>query len=471
MRNAGDSCKVPAVMTARRTYHIWTIGCQMNQADSRYLSSQLETLGYAPTDDASRADLIILNTCVVRQQAEDKAYDRLRILKGLKNRRPGRTIAVMGCLVGRKSDASLVERFPFVDVFMPPSDTGPLLDHLEQNNAAPVDRVHDVRARTTREMVQNGDCVMPDSESGRAVTAFVPVVLGCSYACSYCVIPSRRGAERSRPPAEVLEEVRKLAGHGVREVTVLGQIVDRYGMDLDGSPDLADLLTRVAQVGGICRVRFLTSHPNWLSDRLLDTVASVPGVCPLIEVPFQSGNDTILERMKRGYTADDYRRLVDRIRARLPDAAIHTDIIVGFPGETEEQFMDSFHLLSELELDMAHIAKYSERPLTLAAEKYPDDVPADVKERRRNLLEEVLADILEKKHRPLLGKTVEVLAEDRGNNGRWRGRTTHGKLVFFEDDRDQLGKLVNVRLNWTSPFTLIGKAADAQQEAETHGKD
>jgi len=455
----------------RLTYHIWTIGCQMNQADSRYLSSQLETLGYAPTDDASRADLIILNTCVVRQQAEDKAYDRLRILKGLKNRRPERTIAVMGCLVGRKSDTSLLDRFPFVDVFMPPSDTGPLLEHLEQRGPAAPGRAHDVHARTVRERLQNGDGVMPGSESGRAVTAFVPVVLGCSYACSYCVIPSRRGAERSRPREDILEEIRKLADHGVREVTLLGQIVDRYGMDLADGSDLADLLTRAAHVDGIRRVRFLTSHPNWLSDRLLDAVASVPGVCPLIEVPFQSGNDEILERMKRGYTAADYRRLVDRIRARLPDAAIHTDIIVGFPGETEEQFMDSFHLLSELELDMAHIAKYSERPLTLAAQKYPDDVPADVKERRRSLLEEVLADILEKKHRPLLGKTVEVLAEDRGNNGRWRGRTRHGKLVFFDDERDQLGQLVNVRLNWTSPFTLIGKAADARQELEIRGPD
>ena len=466
-------------MTAhRRTYHIWTIGCQMNQADSRYLSSQLETLGYTPTDNASRADLIILNTCVVRQQAEDKAYDRLRILKGLKTRQPGKTIAVMGCLVGRKSAASLLERFPFVDVFMPPSDTGPLLEHLEQNGSASTGRVHDVRTRTTREMLQNGDGVMPESERGRAVTAFVPVVLGCSYACSYCVIPSRRGAERSRPREEILEEVRKLADHGVREVTVLGQIVDRYGMDLNGSSDLADLLTRVAGIDGIRRVRFLTSHPNWLSDRLLDTIASTPGVCPLIEVPFQSGNDEILERMKRGYTADDYRRLVDRIRARTPDAAIHTDIIVGFPGETEEQFMDSFHLLSELELDMAHIAKYSERPLTLAAEKYTDDVPADVKEQRRTLLEEVLADILEKKNRRLLGKEVEVLAEDQGRNKRWRGRTVHGKLVFFEDDRDRLGQLVNVRVEWTAPFTLRGKAVDNEpsltserQEAETHGHD
>ena len=434
------------------TYHIWTVGCQMNIADSRYLSSQLEAMGYQPAAVAEKADVLLINTCVVRQQAEDKAYEQLHMLKGIKERHPEKTIAVIGCLVGHKGNPKLKERFPFVDVFAPPSDPTPLLDHIERRRALDHSR---------RDAIMNGDLVLPASQRGTAVAVFVPVVLGCSHACAFCVIPYQRGAERSRPKQEILEEIRRLADLGVREVTLLGQIVDRYGLDLEDGTDFAELLEDVARVESIQRVRFLTSHPNWLTDRLLDVVASGGKFCPSIEIPLQAGSDEVLARMRRGYTADDYRRIVERIRRRMPEAAIHTDLIVGFPGETETQFMETVGMMSEIEFDMARIAKYSERPQTLAARSLPDDVSPEEKERRRAMLEALLAQILAKKHRVLAGRNVEVLVEERSRGTRWGGRTPQNKLAFFEDERDLRGHIVSMTVEWAGPFSLIGRAADS----------
>jgi tRNA-2-methylthio-N6-dimethylallyladenosine synthase len=439
VRGPDRSCILAAVT---RAYHIWTIGCQMNRADSRYLASQLESLGYAPTAEAHGADLIILNTCVVRQQAEDKAYDRLAQLKGIKRKRPDTVVALAGCLVGKKGDPSLQDRFPFVDVFMGPSDSQPLIEYLEAANTV-------TGCRPT---------VLPPSQDGRAVTAFVPVVLGCSHNCTFCVIPGRRGPEHSRPREDILQEVRQLAASGVREVTLLGQIVDRYGLDLGDGSTLATLLRDVAEIDGIARIRFLTSHPNWMTDSLLDAVRTLYKVCACVEVPVQAGNDDILEKMRRGYTVGEYRRLVEKIRTKVPDVAIHTDIIVGFPGETDEQFMDSYRLMSELEFEMAHIAKYSERPSTVAAARFPDDVPEEEKERRRVLLEELLASTCEKKNRNLIGRRVEVLVEEKGRNGKWHSRTPQNRLVFFEDKRDLRGQVVEVEVEQAKPFALFGRA-------------
>ena len=413
----------------------------MNRADSRCLASELESLGYTPTAEAYGSDLIILNTCVVRQQAEDKAYDRLAQLKGIKRKRPDTIIALAGCLVGRKGDPSLAERFSFVDVFMGPSDTQPLIEYLRASDSV-------TGCRPT---------VLPPSQDGQAVTAFVPVVLGCSHNCTFCVIPGRRGPERSRPKEEILEEIRQLAHGGIREVTLLGQIVDRYGLDLGNGADLAALLRDVSDIDGIARIRFLTSHPNWVTDALLDAMVTLGKVCPCVELPVQAGNSDILNKMRRGYTADEYRGLVEKIRARIPGVAIHTDLIVGFPGETDEQFMDSFRLMSELEFDMAHIAKYSERPTTVAASRFPDDVPEEEKERRRVALEELLASTCEKKNRGLIGRRVEVLVEEKGRNGKWHSRTPQNRLVFFEDTRDLRGRLVDVEIEQARPFALFGR--------------
>lgn len=447
-----------------RTYHVWTIGCQMNEADTRHLSSQLEALGYNNHATAEEADLVVLNTCVVRQQAEDKAVNQLYRLRRSKEHRPDMTIALMGCMVGMKEAAALKKRFPFVDVFMPPSETEPLLEHLADRGLYDVARSFDTREKALREAIQDEEFLLPSALRGQSVTANVPVVLGCSHACTFCIIPYRRGAERSKAPEEILREIRRLADQGVREVMLLGQIIDRYGTDFDDGTDLAGLLRRVAAIPELERIRFLTSHPNWMTDRLIDTVADTEKICPHIEIPVQAGNDEVLAAMRRGYTVDDYRRVVDRIRARIPDAAIHTDIIVGFCGETEEQFMDTYRLAEEIRWEKIHIAKYSVRPKTIAARSMPDDVPADEKERRRKMLDDLLTSTLEEKNRALLDRDVEVLVENM-HKGKWRGRTLHNKLVFFEDDRDLTGQLVSVRIDSTAPYSLFGHAASREAVA------
>jgi len=430
------------------TYHIWTIGCQMNEADSRHLASQLEALGFSETKRAEDADIAVLNTCVVRQQPEDKAVRKLTSLGGIKgSHRPGMIIALMGCMVGKREAEDLAERFGFVDVFMAPSQTDALIDFVLQ---------HDTYSHLNKAQVELADYRLPAVNQDKAITAFVPVTLGCSHVCSYCVIPHRRGPDRSRKPDEVLSEVRALAEQGVKEVNLLGQIVDRYGFDLDEGINLAWLLKEVAKVDGILRVRFLTSHPAYMDEELIRTVAETDKVCPYIEIPFQAGSDRILESMRRGYTQAEYRDIISNIRKFMPDASINTDVIVGYPTETEEDFAETMKLAEELRLDMFHIAKYSPRPRTLSA-KMKDDVSPDEKERRRIVLDDLVTKINAEKSAELMGQTVEVLVEEfQEKKNRWRGRTPHNKLVFFESDADCLGQLVLVKIEWTGPFSMIG---------------
>ncbi len=450
----------------------------MNTADSRRLASALERLSYTPADRAEEADIVVLNTCVVRQSAEDKVYGRLGSLRPLKERNPDAVIGLMGCLVGVKDPAPLHRRFPWVDVFMPPSEPGPLLDYLAERGMADEGRVLETVEDTRRHLLQDGDLTLPVHERGSLVSAYVPTVLGCSHACTYCIIPYRRGPERSRPVEEIVAEAEALAAQGVKEITLLGQIVDRYGLDNSETrvlplclqknlvSPLAVLLRRLHEIKGLERIRFLTSHPNWMTGELLDAVAELPKVCEHIEVPVQAGDDEVLARMRRGYTADDYRRLIARIRDRISlptnqptnQISIATDVIVGFPGETEAQFQRTYDLLSELRLDKAHIARYSPRPQTLATRQFPDNVPLEEKERRRKALDDLQAEIVGEINARLLGQTVEVLVEGK-KKGRWWGRTRTDKLVFFEDEGDWRGRLANVRLTWTGPWSLIGEIA------------
>jgi tRNA-2-methylthio-N6-dimethylallyladenosine synthase len=289
----------------------------------------------------------------------------------------------------------------------------------------------------------------------------VPVVYGCSHACTFCIIPFRRGVERSRSIDEIVREVRGLVAQGVREITLLGQIVDRYGKDFTGGrPDLADLLEAVDEIDGLWRIRFLTSHPNYMTDRILDAVARLPKVCEQIEVPVQAGDDDVLAAMKRGYTTDEYRRLIGHIRDRVPHAAIHTDIIVGFPGETAEQFQRTHDLLSELRLDKAHLAMYSPRPGTVSARRMLDDVSPVEKKRRWDALDAVQREVLGEINRRSLGDTVEVLVEEK-HKSRWRGRTRTNKLVFFDHAADWRGKMARVRITWAGPWSMIGEISES----------
>jgi tRNA-2-methylthio-N6-dimethylallyladenosine synthase len=423
----------------------------MNEADIQRVGSELEKIGLTATTDSHEADVIVLNTCVVRQSAEDRAHSYIQTLKPIKQANPDAVISVMGCMVGVKGNGTLKRAYPWVDVFMAPSETRPLVEFLRQRDAY---RMLEVETRQ-RFAIQDGDLVLPAHERGKLVSAHVPIVLGCSHACTFCIIPFRRGVERSRPVGEIAQEVRSLAEQGVKEVTLLGQIVDRYGKDVSDGPDLADLLRVIHTIDGIERIRFLTSHPNWMTDKLLDTVAELPKVCEHIEVPVQAGDDDVLKAMRRGYTADDYRRLIDKIRRILPSTSIATDIIVGFPGETEAQFQKTVDLLDELKLDVMHLARYSPRPQTVAQRSMPDDVPDDEKQRRLQVLEALHERVSTEINRRYLDQTVEVLVESN-HKGKWRGRARTNKLVFFEDPADRHGHLVNVKITKTGPWSMQG---------------
>lgn len=427
-------------------YYLWTIGCQMNMADSRRAAEELEKLGFRKARQPEAADLVVLNTCVVRQSAEDKVLGRLTSLAGLKRRRPEMTLALMGCFV--HEIPSLQHHYPWVDAFILPSDVQALVDLARQKA--------DGRTPESRQ---------PDP--GRVpVSVGVPISFGCDHLCTYCIVRLRRGRESSRPVDEIVAEVRDLAARGVREVTLLGQNVDSYGHDLDDGglgrpPDLADLLEAVHAVSGLARIRFLTSHPADMAQRLVQTAARLPLVCEHMELPVQAGDDAVLRRMGRGYTVAEYRDLVARIRAAMPGVGLATDVIVGFPGETAGQFEATYRLLEEIRFDMVHVAAYSPRPGTPSA-RLADDVPAREKDRRRKAVDDLQERIVAEINAGLVGQTVEVLVEER-HRGKWRGRTRTNKLVFFDvGQQDRAGQLVPVRITQAGAWSMQAEPVDGE---------
>ena len=419
------------------SFYIWTIGCQMNTADSDRLASALEQMGLHPVETANDADVVVLNSCVVRQSAEDKVVGNLGAVSRLKKRDPERVVALMGCMVGPNS-GQLARRFPYVDVFMRPQQYEPLLDILGQR----------------MELDWEG-CVGNLAPARPGVACHVPIIHGCDLMCTFCIIPYRRGRQVSRPLEEVAGEVELLAARGVKEVTVLGQTVDAYGHDLPEEVDLAGLLRRLDGVDGIERVRFLTSHPSFMSRRIVAAVAELPKVCEHINLPVQAGDDEVLARMRRRYTRADYIGLVADIRETIPGVSISTDIIVGFPGETEDQFQRTLDLLEELRVDKVHCSPYSTRPGTIADRSMEDDVPLAEKTGRRERVDQLQERILTEINAGLTGTETEVLVEGR-RKGKWMGRTRSNKLVFFEDEADHLGGLVDLRVDSASPWSLQG---------------
>jgi tRNA-2-methylthio-N6-dimethylallyladenosine synthase len=427
-------------------YYLWTIGCQMNAADAARTRHGLESMGFSRTTNPPDADVLVLITCVVRQRAEDRVIGHLSSLKSPRLRNAGALLIVMGCFVD--DQCALHVRFPYVDALLQPSDVEGLLRVVELRSsiAAP-------RAR-------------PVATPERVVSALVPVSEGCDHQCTYCIVRLRRGQQCSRPLPDIVEEVQDWVERGAREVTLLGQNVDAYGRDWEPpAADLADVLRSVHSIEGLMRIRFLTSHPGDMTSRVVQAVADLPRVCPHFELPVQSGHDVVLRRMGRRYTIAAYRALIADIRQRVPGCSIVTDVIVGFPGETAAQFQATYDLLSELRFDAVHIAKYSARPGTPAAQ-LDDDVPSGEKERRRSLLEELQARIAGDVNAAILHSNVEVLVEGR-RRGRWMGRTETNKLVFFEDTADRRGQLVDVRVLWTGPWSLVGEPADCRRNSVT----
>lgn len=424
-----------------KRYYLWNIGCQMNRADSRRVGEELERLGYRPTRVPERADVLVLNTCVVRQSAEDKVTGRLSSLSTLMRgaERP-RSLVVMGCYVG--DVAALEERYPFVDAFLPPSDVSGV--------------VRVVREWEERLGRRNGSGADVDRVPAE-VAELVPISYGCDHHCTYCIVTLRRGPQCSRHIPDIVADVERLVSRGAREITLLGQNVDAYGEDLAERVDLADVLEAVDAVEGLWRVRFLTSHPAQMTRRIVERAAALPKVCEAWELPVQSGDDDVLRRMGRGYTVDRFRRLVAGIRQATPACAIATDVIVGFPGETAEQFERTLTLVREVRFDTVHVAAYSVRPGTPAA-RWADDVPPAEKERRHALVETTQEAIATQINAAYLGREVEILVDGR-QRGRWRGRTRTNKLVFFESHEDWLGRLVRARVTWTGPWSMRGEVA------------
>lgn len=434
-------------------YHIWTIGCQMNVADSERLSRALEKLNYQETNLVDEADLIVLNTCVVRQSAEDKALGRLNSLKPLKAANPNLIIALMGCLVGIKGNPAMEKRYPWVDAFAAPSDPESILRAVHEKHSPVFQPLSDLNEENIEDLLREEFGI--HAGSLHSVSENLPIVLGCSHACAYCIIPHKRGKERSRDPQRILEEAKTMVARGAKEIVLLGQIVDRYGLDRDDGVHLAQLLAMVNDIDGLERIRFLTSHPNYMSDDLIKAVASLPKVMPHIELPIQAGDDEVLKAMRRGYTNAQYRDIIAHIRDLMPEVSIGTDIIVGFPGESEAAFEETYKLLADLKMDVAHLARYSPRPGTYSERLLGDDVPEEEKMRRFRELEKLQKQIVGDINKRFLNQRIPVLFEGRAK-GKWRGRSPHNRLVFVESTENLLGQIRDVHIDWTGPWSLLG---------------
>jgi tRNA-2-methylthio-N6-dimethylallyladenosine synthase len=418
-------------------YYSWTIGCQMNRAETSEICSYLQSLGMQRVNTAREADIVVINTCVVRQNAEDKVVGMLGYLKGIKREQPGMRIALTGCFVD--SDIPRLNgQFPHVNCYFKPGETGKFEDWL------------------CKELIDSCER-NPQSatHSASTVSAYIPIIQGCNNFCSYCIVPFRRGRERSRPATEILYTAKRLIANGAREIVLVGQNVNAYGKDLEPVSDLAALLRELNDLTGLLRIRFLTNHPKDMSPGLIDAMLSLDKVCHHVCLPLQAGDDQILKAMNRHYTLDQYKSLIDSMRHSISDIALSTDLIVGFPGETEEQYLNTVNAVKDIRFDVVHVAYYSPRIGTFASERLIDDVPYDAKLRRLHEIESLQTEILSDINQQYVGSPIEILVEGR-KGGKWYGRTVSDKLVFFEGAADFKGSKVTVNVKSASPWALQG---------------
>jgi len=445
---------------AGRVY-IKTFGCQMNEYDSARMAELLrESHGLEPTDDPERADVLILNTCSVREKAQEKVFSQLGCWREWKLARPDLLIGVGGCVASQEGDAILA-RAPFVDVVFGPQTLHRLPAMLEQ---------------ARRRRAPAVDVSFPEIEKfdhlpaprGDGVRAFVSVMEGCSKYCTFCVVPYTRGEEFSRPFDDVIEEVRALAAQGVREINLLGQNVNAYrGAMADGDEaDLALLINYVASIDGIGRIRFTTSHPAEFSDSLIEAFGEVPILVDHLHLPVQSGSDRILALMKRGYSADDYRERIARLRALRPGISLSSDFIVGFPGESDEDFQRTMDLIEDIGFDLSFSFLYSARPGTPAAD-LPDDVPLEVKRERLRVLQARIGDNAQRISRRMVGTVQSVLIDglSRKDSRQVSGRTENNRVVNFDGGAELIGRFVDVEITEALPNSLRGRRIDSPARA------
>ena len=409
----------------------------MNRAETSDICGYLDSLQMERVRTAREADIVILNTCVVRQNAEDKVTGMLGYLKGIKHEQPGLRIALTGCFV-EPDTRQLSRQFPHVNCFFKPGESS-VFEHWLLKEVVDKDR-------QVSQLAQ---------KSTVPVSAYIPIIQGCNNFCSYCIVPYRRGRERSRPVSEIMQKANELVENGARELVLLGQNVNAYGKDLGPGTDLAGLLYELNEIKGLRRIRFLTNHPKDMSADLIEAILSLKKVCHHVCIPLQAGDNKVLRAMNRLYTQEDYRSLIGMIRSSIPDMAFSTDIIVGFPGETEEEYLQTHRVIKDIRFDVVHVAFYSPRAGTAASQGLTDDVPYDVKLRRLHEIEDLQQAILTEINLRHLDQDVEILVEGR-KGAKWFGRTASDKLVFFEDSRDRSGQLVLIHVTSASPWALQG---------------
>lgn len=435
-----------------QTFHISTYGCQMNEEDSEKISGMLKRIGYSNTEVKEDADIIIFNTCCVRENAENKVFGNLGQLKKLKEERPNLIIAICGCMMQQKGMADKVlKTFPFVDIIFGTHNSYKFPEYL--------DRVQKDGVQV-KEIINKEDGIVEGLPIDRKsdVKAFVTIMYGCNNFCTYCVVPYVRGRERSRKPEDIVKEVEELVANGYREITVLGQNVNSYGKDLNDDMSFAKLLRTLNEVKGLERIRFMSSHPKDLTDDVILAIKECDKVCEQVHLPVQSGSSAILKAMNRHYTKEQYIELAKKIKAEIPEVSITTDIIVGFPGETDEDFEDTLELVKEVEYDSAFTFIYSRRNHT-PADRMENQIPEEIKHERFNRLVKTLNEIVERKNKAYENKTVEVFVEGTSKNqeSRLTGRTRNGRLVNFEGSKDSIGKLINVNITKAGSFSLTGE--------------
>jgi tRNA-2-methylthio-N6-dimethylallyladenosine synthase len=458
-----------------RRLYIDTVGCQMNVLDSEMVVADLKKRGYELARDLPSADVILFNTCSVREQAENKTYSALGRLRSLKKQHPEKIIGVMGCMA-QKDQQLVFSRAPYIDLVVGPGQLARIPELIDEvaGGKGPQMAVSlgrkDGPAEAIRRSHETFDPLRDPAMRPTPFQAYLRIQIGCDKFCTYCIVPMTRGPEQGRPPEQILAEARVLADQGCKEITLIGQTVNSYKHTFGGRTwRLADLLYALHDIAGLERLKFVTNYPKDMTNDLLQAVRDLPKCSPYLHVPAQSGSNDVLSRMKRGYTVEDYREMLGRIRATIPDAAVTSDFIVGFCGETEDDFQKTYDLVAESRFKNSFIFKYSERPGTKGAEIYADDIPYEVKNRRNNELLELQNRISEQDNQRLLGQRVQVLVEGasdrakkRGEDGgdvlQLTGRTPCDRIVVFDGPPRLIGQLIPIAVYDVSPHTLFGAA-------------
>lgn len=433
-------------------YYIETWGCQMNEEDSEKLSGGLKPLGHTRTESREEADIIIYNTCCVRENAEQKVDGNLGALKKLKKEHPEKIIAVTGCMMQQEGMADkIISKFPYVDIIIGTHNAYKFTEYLGRalGGERPIIEVWDKEA----DIIEGAPI-----DRANTIKGFVTIMYGCNNFCTYCIVPHVRGRERSRASAEIIKEIEGMVAEGYKEVTLLGQNVNSYGKGLEENINFAELLRKINKIEGLERVRFMTSHPKDLSDEVIDVIAEGEKLCESIHLPVQSGSSRILKKMNRHYTKEQYLETIKKIKEKIPNVALTTDIIIGFPGETEEDFLDTLDLVKQVEYDSAFTFLYSKRSGTPADMMF-DQIDEKTKKDRFNRLVEAVNEICAKKNKLYDGKIVEVLVEgeSKSDSSKLTGRTRTSKLVNFTGNRENIGKLVKVKITKANSFSLIGE--------------